>query len=256
MKRTAFVGLLAAAMAPLASAAPTATTQHGPESTSLNSFISTNDLIAGLIATELTGDNGWHPATPGEPERLVAFTDGLGISGGGLTGLLNDFPGAGNPTKLVQYDLGGAKDIARIQILTGNNGKDGRVYSTTVVKTSTNNGGSFSTLGYFQSDPSGSNNNAQSIGSTLVSITDNGGGALATGVTNVIFELYAVSNTGKQMQDPFDGVNPFTNVDDGLGAAFESPLVFELDVIAVPEPASLAMGGLALAALAAARRRQ
>src|SRR5690606_35601535 len=40
-----------------------------------------------------------------------------------------------------------------------------------------------------------------------------------------------VSNTAKNMQDPFDGVNPFTGLDDGQPKAFESPLVLEIDVL-------------------------
>ena len=49
------------------------------------------------------------------------------------------------------------------------------------------------------------------------------------------------------MRDPFDGVNPFNAVDGGLSAAFVSPLIWEIDIIEVPEPASvivIALGGL------------
>ena len=55
------------------------------------------------------------------------------------------------------------------------------------------------------------------------------------------------------MRDPFDGVNPFTGLDDTLTAAFVSPLVMEIDVFAVPEPATL--GLLLLGGLAVLRRR-
>lgn len=236
-----------------AGAVPTATTTHGPQSTSLNGSIAAGDLISGLIPTVLAGDQGWHPANTDPLDQLAAFTDDAGIRGTGLTGLLNDFPPSGAPAKRVEYALGGPKDIGKIQILTGNNGKDGRVFSTTVVSTSTD-GTTFAPLGYFQSDLSGTTN-AGTWGSTLVAITNLGGGALATGATHVRFELYGVDNTGGQMRDPFDGVNPFTGVDDLLNAPNSSPLVFELDVIAIPEPGSLAICGTALAALATARRR-
>jgi hypothetical protein len=234
-------------------AAPSATTTHGPASTSLDGQIRTSDLIAGLIATELPGDNGWHPANANPADQLPAFTDGVGILASGLTGLLNDFPGAGNPTKRVQYDLAGPSDVGLIQILTGNNGKDGRVFSTSAIYTSTD-GSTFNLLGYFQSDPSGTINSGQ-WGSTLVKIVDDSGGPLATGVTNIQFDLYSVDNTGGQNRDPYDGVNPFTGADDGLTAAFVSPLVFEIDV-AIPEPSTALLVGCGLVALWSTARRK
>jgi hypothetical protein len=73
----------------------------------------------------------------------------------------------------------------------------------------------------------------------------------------LIFELYAVDNTGGQMRDPFDGVNGFTGVDDGLSAAIVSPLVWEIDAVGqvVPEPLTGLLAGVA-AVLAAVRRRR
>ncbi len=237
--------LVIAAMGALAAGAQAAVvsnTVHGPAGTSLDGMIAVGDLISGLVATELAGDTGWHGATPPEPERLQAFTDDRGQITG-LTGLLNDFPGAGLPTKKLQYNLAGPSNIASIGLLTGNNGKDGRVFSTSVIYYSTNNGGSFNLLGYFQSDPSGTIN-AGTWGSTYVTISDDASATLLSGVTNLQIDLYSVDNTGGQMRDPFDGVNPFNSVDDGLSAAFVSPLVWEIDVVEVPEPAGLALLGL------------
>lgn len=245
----AAIGLAAAIAAP-AQAVVSFTTQHGPDATSLDGLIRNDDLINGLLGTELPGDLGWHPANTNPADRLPALTDGLGILASGLTGLLNDFPGSGNPTKKLQYDLAGPSDIAQINILTGNLGRDGRVFSTTVVRTSTDGGTNFGLLGYFQSDPSGTVNAGQ-WGSTFVSITADAG-ELA-GVTNIQFDLYAVDNTQGQMRDPFDGVNPFTGLDDGLSAPIASPLVFEIDVV-IPEPGSLAL--LSLAGIPLLRRRR
>ncbi len=254
MKQIIFaIGLLTVVALP-AGAAIVSTTTHGVGSTDLDGLMGAGDLIAGLIATELPGDNGWHPANPAStnplhPDGLPAFTDGMGgISG--VTGLLNDFPGAGTPTKLIEYDLGGAKDITCIQVFTGNVGLDGRVFSTTVVKYSNDGGNDFDMLGYFQSDPSGTVNSGQ-LGSTLVEIFDDAQAVMLSDVTHLEFDFYSVDNTLGEMRDPFDGVNPFTGIDDGLAAAFVSPLVYEIDVL--PEPTSLAL--LALGGLAVLRRR-
>lgn len=250
MRNVLVCALLAALCSP-AFAAVTSTSE-GALADSLNGLIKVNDLLSGLIATELPGDTGWHGANTLAADRLPAFTDDLGVrppGGSGLTGLMNDFPGVGVPTKQIQYALGGPKDIARIGILSGNEGRDGRVFSTTVINYSTDGGQNFNPLGYFQSHQSGTLNQANAIGSVYLDIAGDGGAALLTGVTHLQFMLYAVDNTGGQMRDPFDGINPFTGVDDGLTAAFVSPLIFELDVVEVPEPATLGLlclGGLLL----------
>jgi hypothetical protein len=248
-----FGGLLAFTFA-TAQAAVTSSTVHGLTPGELDPMIAVGDLISGQIGVELAGDLGWHPANTDPADQLPAFTDGVGDLSG-LTGLLNDFPPAGAPTKRVQYTLPGATDISRLQILSGNGGGDGRIFSTTVVSYSVNNGGSFNPLGssgYFQSDPSGTLNNAGSSPryySTMVSIYDDSSPLLQAGVTDLIFEFYGVDNTLGQMRDPFDGVNPFTGFDDGLTAPNTSPLIWEIDVLPIPEPSTLALLVLGLLAL-------
>ncbi|MCA9233932.1 MAG: PEP-CTERM sorting domain-containing protein [Planctomycetales bacterium] len=236
-----------------ANAAVTSSTVHGSAGNSLDASISVGDALSGLIGTELPGDQGWHPANTNPAQQLPIFTDDRG--GSGLDGLLNDFPPAGAPTKIVQYDLANPTDLAAIKILTGNDGKDGRVFSTTLIDVSTNNGGSFTQLGYFESDLPGTVNAGQ-WGSTLVTITDDGGAPLATGVTNLKFSFFAVDNTGGEYRDPFDGVNPYTGIDDTYNAPIASPLVWEIDAVAVPEPATVALAAIALGGMLALRRRR
>lgn len=264
---TRALGVLAlAALTATAGAAVVSTTTHSPipsgQPGGLDPFISAVDCINGQIGTELPPLNGWHPANADPLDHLPAFTDGIGMRATGLTGLLNDFPGPGIAAKTVTYNLVGTAcnlyGVAAVNIHTSNNNEDGRIFSTTVLEYSMDGGLTYNYLGYFQSDPSGTINVAGhplSIGqkATMVSVYDDAGVPLMPpGVTDVLFLLFAVDNTGGQMRDPFDGVNPYTGVDDGLTAAFVSPLVMELDVIAVPEPAAL---GLAVLALAALRRR-
>ncbi|RIK70861.1 MAG: hypothetical protein DCC67_20570 [Planctomycetota bacterium] len=224
----------------------TATSTRGLAATDLDGMLSTTDAIAGLIATELPGDTGWHPVNPAandslHPNGLPAFTDGQG-GVNVFTGLLNDFPEPrGVPVKLIQYDLAQPIDLERIHILSGNiNNADGRIFSTTAIRYSTDGGQNFTPLGYFESAPLGSiNNESGDLGTTmdhalLLEIFDDAGGDLASAVTNLQFDFFSVDNTGGQYRDPFDGVNPFTELDDGLSSAFVSPLIWEIDVIGQP----------------------
>ena len=229
-----------------ANATITMTTQHGFDPSAFDGQIAVGDLLSGLIPDELPGDEGWHSVNTAPQDQLPAFTDDARLDRG-FYGLLNDFPNAvenygdsslEDPAKVVQYDLGGVFDIDGIQILTGNlNDADGRVFSTTVIEYSANGGADFAELGYFQSDPSGTENSG-AWKSTLVDISDDQGGFLVTGVTDLIFNFYAVHHNDNVMQDPFAGVNPFTGVDDGIAVDDEgpitSPLVWEIDVLGQP----------------------
>jgi hypothetical protein len=250
MPRTATLLACSLIMTGTALAAPTTTSSFDNSGFAFDGQLLTDDLIAGKIATELDGDLGWHPANAASifgstwPSGLPAFTDGVnGVATDGTYGLLNDFPGAGVPTKVIQFDLDEPSNITAINILSGNNNNaDGRIFTTTVIRYSTDNGANFNELGYFESAPLGSLNNETgnpvdgytAFKSLFLEITDDAGGNLASGVTNLQFDFYAVDNTGGQYRDPFDGVNPFTNVDDGLSAGFVSPLIWEIDVIGGP----------------------
>ncbi len=210
------------------------------EETDLAVPYDSTDLIQGLIPEVLPGDRGWHSVNTDPLDQLPAFTDGAGIRATGFTGLLNDFPGAGNPAKLIAYALPAPADITEIRMFTGNNGRDGRVFHTYTVRFSSDGGQAYSDPVYVQSHPSGTlNNTANNQWHVVLSQLTNTEGVLAAAVTHLQFDIYSVDNTGGQMRDPFDGVNPFTGTDDGLNAAFVSPLVWEIDVIGTDSPPHL-----------------
>lgn len=217
------------------------TTHHAAGDAGLDYAYSDSDLLQGKIPTVLEGDKGWHSANPAssnsnDPNGLPAFTDGIGDIGSGVTGLLSDYPSPGTPAKLIGYDLQAPHDISEIRIFTGNDGNDGRIFSTTAVWTS-HDGESFDFLGYFQSDPSGTVNNGSTPGgpdgATVVRIFHEDGAPLAEDTTHLRFHFFAASDLGGVMKDPFDGLNSFTGTDDGLEAAYVSPLVREIDVFGV-----------------------
>ncbi len=226
-----FIGLLCAAFAGAAGAQVMVVVTQGEEE-NLAATYDSADLIQGLIPTVLPGDRGWHSVNTDPLDHLPAFTDGQGIRFTGLTGLLNDFPGAGLPAKLVEYALPAPADINEIRVFTGNEGRDGRVFHTYTVRFSSDEGQTYTEPIYVQSHLSGSLNNLQNNQWRVVlSQLSDASGPLATGVTHIEFNFYAVDNTQGQMRDPFDGINPFTDTDDFLTPAFVSPLVWEIDVL-------------------------
>jgi hypothetical protein len=214
-----------------ASAQITLTVTQGEEA-DLAATYSATDLIQGLIPAVLPGDRGWHSVNTDPLDQLPAFTEGEGVRATGLTGLLNDFPDPGQPAKLIQYALPVPSDIDEIRVFTGNNGRDGRVFHTYTVRFSSDWGQTFTAPIYVQSHPSGTLNNAgNNQWRVVLSQLSNAAGRLAREVTHIEFDFYSVDNTAGEIRDPFDGANPFTGTDDGLNAAFVSPLVWEIDVL-------------------------
>jgi len=212
-------------------AAPVINVSQGEEG-DLAATYSSIDLIQGMIATEMPGDLGWHSANKDPADQLPAFTDGTGIRASGLTGLLSDFPGAGNPAKRIRYTLPAPADIQELRVFTGNNGRDGRVFHTYTVRFYVDGGQSSTPIIYVQSHASGTVNNT-SVNNwrvVLSQLTDTSG-LLAARVTHLDLDFFSVDNTGGEMRDPYGGVNPLTGFDDALSAAFVSPLVWEIDVL-------------------------
>ena len=203
------LALLCSALAGSACAQIVITVTQGEEG-DLAATYDTADLIQGLIPTELPGDKGWHSVNTDPLDQLPAFTDGEGIRSTGLTGLLNDFPGAGQPAKLIEYALPAPCDINEIRVFTGNEGRDGRVFHTYTVRFSSDWGQTFTEPIYVQSHLSGTiNNSLNNFWRVVLSQLTDAAGPLATEVTHIEFDFYSVDNTQGEMRDPFDGVNPF-----------------------------------------------
>jgi hypothetical protein len=117
------------------------------------------------------------------------------------------------------------------------------VFHTYTVRFSSDWAQTFTDPIYVQSHPSGTlNNTANNHWRVVLSQLRNAGGQLAREVTHIEFDFYSVDNTGGEMRDPFDGVNPFTGTDDGLSAAFVSPLVWEIDVLGADSSPRLSAG--------------
>lgn len=220
--------------------------------------VSHTDLIAGMVATN-TLPTGWHPATPGGLEyREGALTDGanwLNIPNGNLAGLINDFPLIlGTPAQKFRFTFSETMNISAIGVLTGNDNRDGRIFHTYAVY-GILGGGERSLIAYVESAQLGSlNNQNHNQDREIATVLSRTGGNLAT-VDALEFDFYSVDNTGGQYRDPWNGVNPFTSIDDGLSAAFVSPIVREIDVFGEPVPEPATFAALGLSALALMRRR-
>jgi hypothetical protein len=212
----------------------TSTTVHSATVDGLNAQIVTDDLIAGLIAEELAGDLGWGPFTTAPEDRLPALTDGMGALSQ-HTGTMTDNPGIGTPAKRIRYQLATASDIHQIRVLTGQGAAtagDARVFSTFVVRYSTDGGATYHLLGYFQSDPSGTDN-PRAWNATLLTILDSQSPVLLAGVTHLEFDFFAAGR-GTMAMDPYEGTNPFTGTDDNQQYALVASQLWEIDVLGEP----------------------
>lgn len=218
------------------------TRESAGTSTGLSLQPSSADLLHNNVATRRLG--GFHPVNTNPADQERAFTDGAGL--GGLTGLLMDYPGDGNPAWSGYWILAGGAtvDLGEIRVFSGNRGKDGRVFHHYDVYTSDATTITAATtwtplLREVTSAPYGTRN-AGTIEAMLTRVTRQTGN-LATGVRALRIDFYATSKTDSVMHDPWRGGHVLDR--DGGDEAVESPLIFEVDVFStamLPTPSPTA----------------
>jgi hypothetical protein len=238
-----------------ASAVPYVTVSQGVEA-DLDGGVAVGDLVAGMDppATVFPDDMGWHFVNTNPQDQWSAFVDDTYyLAGHPYYGLLNDNQPnlSGRFVKHFEYDLGQVEDITEVRVISGNKDINGRVFHTYTVQFSAD-GVNYTPEIYVQSHASGTINlpagpNMWEAAETR--LRDDAG--ILAQAQFVQFRMFSASNTQGMSVDPYDGINPFTGVDDGNVPAGESPLIWEVDIL--PEPGTL--GLLLLGGIAVLRRR-
>ncbi len=197
------------------------------------------DPLNGNLATKIWG--GFHPANSAAADREPAFTDGAGL--GALTGLLKDFPGENVPawSGFWVLDGGAAVDLTELRVFSGNHGRDGRVfhhYDVYVTADPWPSAASDWTLliAEVTSAPFWTSNAGGEIEASLTRVTNPAGGALAANITGLQLAFYAVSRTDSVFHDDWDACSGDDR--DATDAAFESPLIYEVDAYFGSQPDS------------------
>jgi len=182
------------------------------------------------VATRLSG--GFHPANTNPADHEPAFTDGAGL--GAMTGLLADYPGQNTPAWSGFWLLAGGSpaDLREVRVFSGNTGKDGRVFHHYDLYVTSDPAPSVSSAWTLlrqevTSAAFGASNASHSIQAMLTRLSDPGGGNLATGITALRLDFHAVSRNDNLFHDDWDACNG--DDCDGAGAAFQSPLIYEVD---------------------------
>jgi hypothetical protein len=190
-----------------------------------------SDPLNGNVATRLSG--GFHPVNTDPADHEPALTDGAGLDGS-PAGLLADFPGQNTPAWSGFWVLDGGRrvDLREVRVFSGNTGKDGRVfhhYDLYATADAAPSGSSAWTRVREQvtSAAFGASNASAAIEAMETRLVDAGGGNLAAGITGMRIDFYSVSRNDALFHDDWDNCNG--NDCDGVAAAFQSPLVYELD---------------------------
>ena len=202
-----------------------------PDAPSLPFSPDDSDPLNGNVATRISG--GFHPDFTTPEDQEPAFTDGKGPTTFG--GLLRDYPGENTPAWSGLWSLNGGEsvDLTEIRVFSGNiPGKDGRVFHHYDLYTTDDpapSGSSSWTLRLEEVLPAdfGTDNSGKEYAAALTVLTDYAGGTMIPGVTAIRIDFYSVSGMNSMFMDDWDDGNGDDR--DNQAAAFESPLVYEVD---------------------------
>jgi len=218
-----------------------------------------SDPLNGNVATRLSG--GFHPVNVDLADHEAAFTDGVGL--GAYTGLLVDYPGQNTPAWSGFWVLAGGNsvDLREVRVFSGNTGKDGRVFHHYDLYVTADPGPSASSTWtrvkeQVTSAPFGGGNPGGSIEAMVTRLADPGGRALAAAITGMRLDFFAVSRNDGVLHDDWDACNGDDR--DGAAAAFQSPLVYEVDAYfgTEPAPVSVHVDSIALATVSAGKGKK
>ena len=191
---------------------------------------SSEDALNGIIAEKISG--GFHEITSDYDDREPAFTDGAGLEQ--FTGLLRDFPGENTPAWAGFWNLSGgaAVDLTEVRVFSGNAGREGRIFQHYDIYTTGDaepaSDSNWEMLGEeVTCCDFGTDNYENEYEASLTVLTPLSGDYMATDVTGVRIDFYSVSGTNSLFEDDWD---PGGEDDrDDMPAAFESPLIYEVD---------------------------
>ncbi len=193
--------------------------------------VSSSDLISGKMGEIVEG--GFHSASTG---TLAALTNGL-FDGTGTTLVLRDYAHP-RPALWVRFRFDEPMDLTEVRVFSGHFGDVGNrafqssdIYIDGVLTVSELNSGV-----YGQYPPGG---NAVSLVRWL---PEEGESFVARGVTTIGIAMYPVAAIGSGFRDRWDPCEDPLLDTDGVGQAFVSPVVKEIDVLGQPAASSIAPG--------------
>ncbi len=238
---------------------PGLTRQSAASTLSLSVQPDPSDPLNGNVATRLSG--GFHPANTMPADQEPAFTDGAGL--GAYTGLLMDYPGQNTPAWSGFWVLAGGSpvNLREARVFSGNMGKDGRVFHHYDLYATSDPAPSAASVWtrvkeQVTSAAFGASNASGSIEAMLTRLTDPAGGNLATAITGMRLDFYAVSNNDNLFHDDWDACNGADC--DGAAAAFQSPLIYEVDAYFGTEqaPVSVHVDSIALSTVSVSKGKK